>query len=241
MLNKFLSRILIVTTLLMPFGVAFEAIASSISNIEEKSQKPKTLDLAFNKGITIYLENEESIVKTIWLDNPTFAVLSFDGCVAGYGSCSESNAKLIHVKRIGDLKLENIPRADSTLMTVISENTETGKRDIHLFDIRKAGTSSGPLIAIAPVPQFKPAARSPISASGLAPEVLADKVTATLANPQVKQEVGRAERAKLEKFANLLILGTAEYQAMNLTGVSPELIKSIVDFKYGVQKNEDRS
>ncbi|MGB5635117.1 MAG: hypothetical protein WBM44_24540 [Waterburya sp.] len=232
MFKKRLSKILVTSLILMPTMVVTK---TSAQTIEQKNVTPTKINLAFNHGVTIMLDSK-SIVRTIWLDNPTFAVLSFDKCVAGFNGCQESNARRIHLKRIQDLKLKNVPPANNTLMTVITENSETEIQDIHLFTLTKASRSSSPLIAIKSESQTNIAKTNPVlSASGMTPEKLADKITATLANPQVKEKIGNAEQAKLKQFANLLMLGTPEYQAMNLTGISPELIKSIVTFKYAVK------
>lgn len=231
MINKILTKFLITSLILMP---TMAITRTSAQTIEAKNVTPTNINLAFNHGVTITLDNK-SIIRTIWLDNPTFTVLSFDKCVAGFNGCQESNARRIHLKRIQDLKLKNIPPANNTLMTVIAENIETGVQDIHLFTLTKANHSNTPLIAIKTAVPTKIAVNNPVlSASGMAPEALADKITATLANPQVKEKVGHAERAKLKQFANLLMLGTPEYQAMNLTGISPELIKTIATFQYAV-------
>lgn len=232
MINKILTKLLIASLTLMP---AMVVTKTSAQTIEAKKVTPTNINLAFNHGVTITLDNE-SIIRTIWLDNPSFAVLSFDRCVAGYNGCQESNARRIHLKRIQDLKLKNIPPANNTLMTVITENRKTGNQDIHLFTLTKAHRSNTPLIAINSATQTNIALNNPVlSASGMAPTELADKITATLANPQVKEKIGHAERAKLKQFANLLMLGTPEYQAMNLTGISPELIKTIATFQYAVK------
>ncbi len=232
MFSKILDKLVIISLILMPTMVVTK---TSAQTIEPKNVTPTNINLAFNHGVTITLDSK-SIIRTIWLDNPTFTVLSFDKCVAGYNGCQESNARRIHLKRIQDLKLKNIPAASNTLMTVITENRETGVQDIHLFTLTKANRSSSPLIAIRSATPTKVAANNPVlSASGMTPADLADKITATLANPQVKEKIGNAERAKLKQFANLLMLGTPEYQAMNLTGISPELIKTIATFKYAVK------
>lgn len=242
MFNRVLSKLLIASLLIAPIGLTSSNKAAIAGEVKQVDLKKTPINLAYGEGVTIALIDDNSVVKTVWLDNPSFAVLSFDKCVAGFNGCSESNAQYIHVKRIQDLKLKNIQPTNSTLMTVISENTETKDRDVHVFRIAKSNTSSSPLITVMPKSSKKQMARAVpqpmLSASGLAPEVLADKITATLANPQVKQITSKQERSKLKKFANLLMLGTAEYQAMNLYGVSPELIKTIVNFSHGVSNNE---
>ena len=222
---------------LMAVGIAVTSIALPTTTVRsatvEENTPIKEIKLAHGRGVTISLVDGKSIIKTVWVDNPTFTNLSFDKCVAGFNNCKISNATRAHIRRNEDLRLKGFPPASNTLITIISENTETKTQEVHLFSVSKGNTSSNPTISVMPKAS-KAIAKQPepviLSASGLPPAELAEKVTAVLANPIVKTEIEPATRKRLKVFANLLVLGTPEYQAMNQAGVAPERIQEIVRF-----------
>lgn len=190
------------------------------------------VNLAYSNGVTLSWLQTNSIIKKIWLDNPTFAVMDFDGCVAGFNGCSESNAQIIHLKRIEDLKLKGIPAASKTLLTVISENNQ-GKRELHFFEIVKSATASQTLVEIQPPPTPKPSIlpAPTITATGLPVHEIADKIRSTIRQPHIQAQIELPVRDKLIRLASLLQAGTPEIQALNQSGVSPKLLRQIINYK----------
>ncbi len=210
------------------------AIASGwFSLAAAQNAKKIPLFLSYQEGITIEWYRTNSVIKKIWLDNPTFATLDFDGCVVGYNGCKESDAQAIHLKRIKDLKLKGFPPANSTLMTVITQDADTGKREVHLYTIVKANKTNKPLVSNAPQPTVAPPAPATptITASGIEAKELANKITTTIRHPQIQSQIERPMRNQLIRLASLLNQGTPEVNALRQTGVSPQVLKSIINFK----------
>ncbi len=96
------------------------------------------IELAHGYGVTINFTLVNETVTTIWVDNPSFFTLTTNGCLSGLAEkdCETEGASLVHLRRIQDLNLPNLPRTNSTLMTVVTASS-TGL-SVYLFEIKKA-------------------------------------------------------------------------------------------------------
>ncbi|WP_013325730.1 hypothetical protein [Gloeothece verrucosa] len=116
---------------LLPFGN---------SDGQTRQREPETIYLSNGHGVTIsFLSSSESI-KQAWLDNPSFVVLFADGCLQGLqDNCQQQKGdiKVLHLKRINDLKIPGLPPSPRSLLTVITQSTE-GKGSVYLFKIVKS-------------------------------------------------------------------------------------------------------
>lgn len=137
-INAIAAAILILTGLSQPSAVAEEiyrivkentVINDSITNIE----------LAHGYGVTINFTLINETITNIWIDNPSFVTVTVNGCLTGLSvdECGENEgANLLHLRRIQDLSLPQLPEAQGTLMTVVTTSPE-GVR-VYLFNITKA-------------------------------------------------------------------------------------------------------
>lgn len=227
-------------------AISLTAIACiSLGNNQVKAQnsqqqvKPTRIGIGHNHGVNISWLNANQVVEKVWLDNPSFSTLSFDGCVIGYNGCKESDAQIIHIKRIQDLKLKGVVPASSTSMTVVVKDLETGQRKMQFFTITKANQSSQTLISIAPPPVPKPmvtknhliAPAPQVRVTGRPKTELISKIETVMANPDVRANIDRPLRHQIGKFKSLLQQGNTERQAMLMVGLNPEILESILNFE----------
>jgi hypothetical protein len=135
-INAIVAAILILAGLPQP-----SAIAEELSPIDENNTNAPITDieLAYGYGVTINFTPVRETITNIWIDNPSFVTVTVDGCLTGLSvdECGENEgATLLHLRRIQDLDLPQLPKTKGTLMTVVTTSTE-GVR-VYLFNITKA-------------------------------------------------------------------------------------------------------
>lgn len=82
-------------------------------------------------------------IQRVWLDDPSQITLDFDAplCQGREGrACGRSSATIVHLRRINPLNWAGLPRASSTLLTVITDGA-TGRQ---LYQFRVAYGSGTP-------------------------------------------------------------------------------------------------
>lgn len=219
---------LCLTALILSGTVITKAVATQKDN-----SKPIPIQLGFNAGTTITWADSNEVIEQIWLDNPTFATIDINGCVAGWKGCTESNAQIIHLKRNKDLKLKHLPFANSTLLTVVTKDMQTNRTRLHFYEIKKYNRTSNTLVVAArtPAPARSVARREtvPVSQFGLTPAKLATEMERAIAKVRKSDKPNRELIKQLNVFAGLLKRGTKEPHALALSGVSPELVKQILE------------
>jgi len=118
------------------------AIAEQLSRIAENNTTIKDsiakIELAYGYGVTINFTPVGETITQVWIDNPSFVTVSVNGCLSGLSQneCETEGATLLHLRRIQDLDLPQLPKTQGTLMTVVTLSTE-GVR-VYLFNITKA-------------------------------------------------------------------------------------------------------
>lgn len=98
------------------------AIASPIRQITQSQALGKTeiipiIHVWIGSGINLnFLETGEKIER-VWLDDPSRLVVDFDDPNCHQGNCS---AMVIHLKRINPVNFPELPKSNSTLLSVIT-------------------------------------------------------------------------------------------------------------------------
>ncbi len=106
---------------------------------QSNQMHPINIALANGYGVTLSFLPSEQVITKAWLDNPNFVTIDGDGCLQGLpGSvnCDGPGAKVLHLKRINDLKIPGLPVTNSSLLTVITTGPDGG--GIYLYRINKA-------------------------------------------------------------------------------------------------------
>ncbi|MEM8804447.1 MAG: hypothetical protein AAGF01_00145 [Cyanobacteria bacterium P01_G01_bin.38] len=105
-----------------------------------------------------FLPTDETIVR-VWIDDPSRVALDFDEPLcptAVETDCEAGNPSVIHLRRIQGLNFENLPQAEGTLLTVITETTD-GEQHLYEFRIELAtGTPNYHTVAINPASPIHP-------------------------------------------------------------------------------------
>ena len=87
-------------------------------------------------GTNINFTPTGEVIQRVWLDDPSFVTVDFDGalCSRNSGEChTSSGASVIHLRRINGIRFPNLPQTDSTLLTVIT-GSASGKKT-YLFKV----------------------------------------------------------------------------------------------------------
>ncbi len=113
------------------------------------SKQLPTIKLAPGRGVNISFIPTGSVIEKVWLDDPSWVVLSADGCLVGLGTdsvakprqggqnCSDSPTSVLHLRRIDALSIRGIPKSDSTQLTIITRSPALG-RQLLVFRLVKA-------------------------------------------------------------------------------------------------------
>lgn len=197
---------------------------------QDHNAKPIPLKLGFNMGTTISWSDTDETIQKIWLDNPSFATIDIFGCVSGWKDCFPSDAQIIHLKRNQDLKLKHIPFANKTLLTVVTKNNQNQTR-LYFYEIIKDDQTASTLVVAAQAPSkiVTRRATNPLGQFGMSSLRLAEKMEEAIVVARQQEEKDYQLIRKLSTFANMLKLGAREQNALELSGISPELVQQILE------------
>lgn len=134
--------------LLIPLSLisAGSARASMVQRVAESQARGLSgsgveILLRNGPGTNIDFSETDEVVQRVWLDDPGFATIDFDGKLCDPNDrCDPQNgggASIIHLRRVVGITFPNIPRANSTLLTVVTNSGE-GKKT-YLFKISYGG------------------------------------------------------------------------------------------------------
>jgi hypothetical protein len=118
----------------------------STSEATGQQGQPPRIELSPGYGVNISFIPTGETVEKVWFDNPAFATLDVDGCLIGLGgeqqqsqNCQVSGATVLHLRRINPLDFPNLPKTNSTLLTVITHGPD-GRR-VYIFQVAKGGNT----------------------------------------------------------------------------------------------------
>ncbi|NET55367.1 MAG: hypothetical protein F6K47_04020 [Symploca sp. SIO2E6] len=100
--------------------------------------EPSVVKVWAGSGTNIsFIPTGETIIRA-WLDDPSMVTVDFDQplCAADAQSCTSGSPSVVHLRLIEGVKVPNIPSANSSLLTVITE-TATGAQNLYSFRIER--------------------------------------------------------------------------------------------------------
>ncbi|NEP63204.1 MAG: hypothetical protein F6K31_40915, partial [Symploca sp. SIO2G7] len=100
--------------------------------------EPSVVQVWVGSGTNIsFIPTGETIIRA-WLDDPSMVTVDFDQplCAAEAQGCTSGSPSVVHLRLIEDVKVPNIPSANSSLLTVITE-TATGAQNLYSFRIER--------------------------------------------------------------------------------------------------------
>ena len=190
------------------------------------------------------------IIKKVWLDDPSQIGLDSDEplCVLAAGSdddsCTNSAATVLHLKRIHPIKFPNLPRTDSTLLSVVTENKQ-GERALYQFRVAYGKGK----------PEYHTVTIYPDIASNTSASSAKQNNLEQLQNIEQGLKVAKSKRLlgksqgnqnlelRVKRFLSLVKGGTKVSLAMKKAGVSPQLISKLEELgsTYYTQLNRKAS
>lgn len=144
-LNHLLSCGIIALSLIVPTATQATSPVKTIT-VEQARGRSSNLPIVLvwaGSGTNLNFISTGETIQRVWLDDPSRITLDFDAplCQSREGrSCSRASTSVIHLRRIHPLNLPGLPKADSTLLTVITEGV-SGRQ---LYQFRVAYGSGSP-------------------------------------------------------------------------------------------------
>jgi len=145
MLKRLLATSLLSATLCLSIPEAIAAPVRTVSTTQAQGRTSSLQTILVWKGSGTnlsFLPTGEQIQR-VWLDDPSRITLDFDAPLC-QGSdrrrCSRSSATVIHLRQINPVNWAGLPKANSTLLTVITD----GSRGRQLYQFRVAYGSGTP-------------------------------------------------------------------------------------------------
>ncbi|HEY9690640.1 MAG TPA: hypothetical protein V6D15_00370 [Oculatellaceae cyanobacterium] len=209
----------------------------SVSEAIGGQGQPPLIELAPGMGVNLSFVATGETIKKVWLDNPSFVTLDVDGCLAGLGTRQEarncSGAFVLHIRRINPLQFRNLPKANSSLLTVI-----TSANRVYLFKIIKVAKPRYYTVEIIPrkqnirsyvshqyfgnQPNRKSQLSAPITSSLV---ILNCGLQVAIKNQFLK--TSQALYRNIQKFLSLTASGTSVEIAAKQAGISMNLVKRL--------------
>jgi hypothetical protein len=185
-------------------------------------------------GVSISFLNSDRTIEKVWLDNPAFATIDFDGCLpgGGWGDCqNDSTARIAHLRAINTLNFEGMPKSQKSLLTVVARD-RNGRSSMYLFEVTKSNNSKTRVIEVmdappkrmTPSPQLARQQRDLHDSSMLAAAI---EVGVKKAESQSLLQPNQPLKARLVKLISLLRMGTTVTVAAKGAGVSMQLIEKL--------------
>jgi hypothetical protein len=137
-----------------------KAKQEGILQVEVGATPSPRIPLAHSLGVTLNFFPSGQTVQNVWIDNPTWVVVDFDGCLSyrqTSASPKESQApetckapartSVVHLRRIEPLNISGLAPTDTSLLTVVSKDT-AGKVSISTYQLVKSNTASFSVVEI---------------------------------------------------------------------------------------------
>lgn len=133
-----LSLLLITAMLSALASPAFASLVRQVSASQAQGRSGSGVQVTVwnGSGTNIDFTSTGEVIQRVWLDDPSFVTIDFDGtlCSRGSGSCEQGgDASIIHLRRINGIRFPNLPQTNSTLLTVIT-GSAAGKKT-YLFKV----------------------------------------------------------------------------------------------------------
>lgn len=190
------------------------------NNGQTRQIKPETIYLSNGHGVTISFLATDETISQAWLDNPSFVVLTADGCLKGLqDNCTDGgDVKVLHLKKINDLKIPGLPQTAQSLLTVITQSNE-GKGSVYLFKIVKSTTPSYLVFEITEVENNQPVNNHEI--------VQTFRQGVLAAKQQNLLQDGSPLDKKVNNFISYLSKGLSVEESANKAGVSNDVVNRL--------------
>jgi hypothetical protein len=209
--------------------VQAQATRSISASVASGEQQITTVNLYSGHSITLNFRPTGEPIRRVWLDNPSQVTIDFDdpncAVVGESGACA---ASIIHLRRIEPLHFPNLPIADSTSLTVVTD------KGLYKFQLvfPKSGTPEYYTLNIQPdALDQSPTARSPLTLDQLTGQQGAQLIERGLSIAQVRGLVTQADPLwqRTQAFLSAIKQGAPPIDAASAAGISSELVLKLAE------------
>ena len=238
-------------TKFMPLSAAISAVIATTPAIAQPllcsvfskqaqglSGERQTVNVLPGVGTNIDFSSTQEFVKKIWLDDFSRVTVDTDAplCASSMGkdtaviqdgSCNQG-AKIVHLRRIEQLKIPHLPSTPTTLLSIVTENQQQQQMKLYEFQVSynsKSPKCSRLSILSEPTPQQ--------TANSLPTEVKED-TSLVMVEQGLQVAVARnlvvASSPLIPRVQNFLVLvrqGTLEEVATQQAGISMMLVAKL--------------
>ncbi len=186
------------------------------------------IQLAPGYGVNISFIQSGEIVEKVWLDNPAFASLDADGCLSGLAQrCEQSGATVLHLRRINPLKIPQLPKTNSTLLTVITKGN-SGRR-VYVFRVAMGDTAPKyHTVEVTPGLREEPEIRNLPSATNITNLQVISSGLEIAQQQRLILPNSRLQR-RVKSFLMLLKSGYLINEAARRSGISLQLVNRLIE------------
>ena len=197
----------------------------TISQRDAESGAAPSIVVGANGGTNLSFLSTGEVIQKAWLDpvNPVRVTLDIDGQFCNGTARSCQGATVIHLKQITPLPFPNLPKANSTLLTVIAA-VPGGSRRLYTFRVQYGGNDANHTVAVVP---DQPGITT---ATGLTPAIDPDRILQGLQAAQQKHWVypGTPLYSRIERFIALVRAGRPAATAAGQAGISMQLVNRLM-------------
>lgn len=245
------SKFIPLCAVIAAFSTAAPAIAQPLlcSVFSKQAQgsngERQTITVLPGVGTNIDFTSTEEFVKKIWLDDfsritvdtdtPLCAATGKDGAAMQDTNCNRG-AKIVHLRRIHQLKIPHLPSTPTTLLSIVTEDKQ--QQQMRLYEFQVNYNSKSPQcsrLSIKSEPKPQPTANS-------LPPVIDRNTSLLMVEQGLQVAIARnlvvASSPLIPRVRNFLALvkqGTVEEVAIGQAGISMTLVDKLRELGLGQQ------
>lgn len=237
-MKAFLQNLSVISTVLT-FTVFWQSargenyLKKGVSNISQdiatgNSSNIPLIELSSGYGVNISFIKSGEIVEKVWLDNPAFASLDVDGCLSGLAQeCEQSGATVLHLRRINPLKIPQLPKTNSSLLTVITKSN-SGRR-VYVFRVAMGDTvPKYHTVEVTPSLREEPEIRNLPSATNITNLQVISSGLEIAQQQRLILPNSRLQR-RVKSFLMLMKSGYLINDAARISGISLRLVNRLIE------------
>ena len=209
--------------------VQAQATRSIPASVASGEQQITPVNLYSGHSVTLNFRPIGEIIRRVWLDNPSQVTIDFDdpncSVMGEPGKCA---ASVIHLRRIEPLQFPNLPIADSTSLTVVTD------QGLYKFQLAfpESGTPEYYTLEIQPDSlDQNTTAQPPLTLDRLVGQQGAQLVERGLSIAQVRGLVTQDDPLwqRIQTFLSAVEQGTSPTDAASAAGISSELVLKLAE------------
>ena len=218
-----MKRLMIAGLSLSVWAIAPSSFAQTIT----KESPQATINLYRGQGVTLNFRPTGDTVQKAWLDDPSRTTLDFDDASCAATATESCAASVIHLRRINPLDFSGLPTANSTSLTVLTDN------NLYSFQIAfpESGSPSYSVLNIQPESENVPTipSRPQVAKSRQSGGIAAIEQGLDIALDRQLISIDDPLWQRTQRFLSLVKDGVSAQSAAQQAGVSRDLILRLAE------------